>query len=279
MFEAKLKNQVGALWKIVQCSCVFTSKGGEDYEDAIEETTKSQESPRITAKEINDLIRKHLGSRGKEIEPITKRPKISPPLIREKIPEIPRNSQQKSPPSNTNVRVINEAPYPQIVIIPHKSDNANDFKLSLGDQEIGFSNRQGSLSNDNIEILKPRPTEQVQITINNLRRKEALIRASEKQSLMLENLMDAMHRKTDENSTEDTLESHMEEVLQRQNDALKELKHSVEISDPDEDFTAERLTMLEDASHRQLEVLEDLVTAVQRMDGDKGDLLISCKIY
>ena len=257
--------------KIVQCSCVFTSKGGEDYEDAIEETTKSQESPRITAKEINDLIRKHLGSRGKEIEPITKRPKISPPLIREKIPEIPRNSQQKSPPSNTNVRVINEAPYPQIVIIPHKSDNANDFKLSLGDQEIGFSNRQGSLSNDNIEILKPRPTEQVQITINNLRRKEALIRASEKQSLMLENLMDAMHRKTDENSTEDTLESHMEEVLQRQNDALKELKHSVEISDPDEDFTAERLTMLEDASHRQLEVLEDLVTAVQRMDGDKGD--------
>lgn len=271
MFESTQKKSGWGSFEIVQCSCVFTSKGGEDYEDDIEETTKSQESPRITAKEINDLIRKHLGSRGKEIEPITKRPKISPPLIREKIPEIPRNSQQKSPPSNTNVRVINEAPYPQIVIIPHKSDNANDFKLSLGDQEIGFSNRQGSLSNDNIEILKPRPTEQVQITINNLRRKEALIRASEKQSLMLENLMDAMHRKTDENSTEDTLESHMEEVLQRQNDALKELKHSVEISDPDEDFTAERLTMLEDASHRQLEVLEDLVTAVQRMDGDKGD--------
>ena len=165
--------------------------------------------------------------------------------------------------------MINEAPYPQIVIIPHKSDNANDFKLSLGDQEIGFSNRQGSLSNDNIEII--RPTEQVKITINNLKRKEALIRASERQSLMLGNLMDAMHRKTDESSTEDTLGSHMEEVLQRQNEALKELKYSVEISDPDEDFTAERLTMLEDASHRQLEVLEDLVTAVQHMDSDKGD--------
>ena len=106
--------------------------------------------------------------------------------------------------------------------------------------------------------------------INNQRRKEALIRASEKQSLMLGNLMDAMHRKVDESSTEDTLETHMEEVLLRQNEALKELKNSVESSDPDEDFTAERLTMLEDASHRQLEVLEDLVTAVQRMDSDKG---------
>ena len=63
-----------------------------------------------------------------------------------------------------------------------------------------------------------------------------------------------VHKNLDESSTEDTLGSHMEEVLQRQNEALKELKYSVEISDPDEDFTAERLTMLEDASHRQLEV-------------------------
>ena len=245
-------------------------KGGEEYEEeSLESTTKSQENTRITATEINELIRQHLGNRGKEIEAVTKRPKSSPTLLREKIPEIPRNSGPKSEPLNTNIRVINEAPYPQIVIIPHKSDNANDFKLSLGDQEIGFSNRQGSLSNDNIEII--RPTEQVKITINNLKRKEALIRASERQSLMLGNLMDAMHRKTDESSTEDTLGSHMEEVLQRQNEALKELKYSVEISDPDEDFTAERLTMLEDASHRQLEVLEDLVTAVQHMDSDKGD--------
>ena len=210
-------------------------------------------------------------NRGKEVEPITKRPKASPTLLREP-PEIPRSRVPEGV-QNTNVRVINEANYPQIVIIPHKSDNANDFKLSVGDQEIGFSNRQGSLSNDNIEIIKP--TEQVKIVINNQRRKEALIRASEKQSLMLENLMDAMHRKVEETSTEDTLETHMEEVLQRQNDALKELRTSVENSDPDEDFTAERLTMLEDASHRQLEVLEDLVTAVQRMDSDKGDKIDS----
>ena len=239
-------------------------KGGEDYAENSIETTTSRENP-ITAKDINDLIRQHMRNRGKEIanrEPITKRP--GPTLLREP-PEIPRTVPQGS--QNTNVRVINEANYPQIVIIPHKSDNANDFKLSVGDQEIGFSNRQG-LTNDNIEIIKP--TEQVKIVINNQRRKEALIRASEKQSLMLENLMDAMHRKVDESSTEDTLETHMEEVLQRQNEALKELKSSVENSDPDEDFTAERLTMLEDASHRQLEVLEDLVTAVQRMDSDKG---------
>ena len=100
-------------------------------------------------------------NRGKEIanrEPITQPPKSSPTLLREPL-EIPRSRVPEGT-QNTNVRVINEANYPQIVIIPHKSDNANDFKLSLGDQEIGFSNRQG-LTNDNIEIIKP--TEQVKI--------------------------------------------------------------------------------------------------------------------
>ena len=56
----------------------------------------------------------------------------------------------------------------------------------------------------------------------------------------------------------------------RQVNALEELKNNVINSDDNGEFTAERLTLLEDASHRQLEVLEDLVTAVQRLDTDRA---------
>ena len=215
---------------------------------------------------------------------------------------------------DTNVKVINQAPYPQIVIIPHKSEggNANNFNLQVGDQTIGFSNRKGNLennseqknnnnnfiiknsnkeeqfdSNDFAEVIRTSDFAdqnsgnsgnqgQVQIVINNQRRKAALIRASEKQNLMLSNLMDAMHRHKGHNNNEghenagsknsSSLEKHMEEVLKRQVNALEELKSNVINSDDSGEFTAERLTLLEDASHRQLEVLEDLVTAVQRLD-------------
>ena len=185
------------------------------------------------------------------------------------------------------------------MIIPHKSDggDANDFNLQLGDQSIGFSNRKGNLEKDtvetdrgnnnnnkgkkntNFEVLRTSDFDdagsnqgQVQIVINNQRRKAALIRASEKQSLMLQNLMDAMHRHENENgnSSSSSLDKHMEEVLKRQVNALEELKNNVINSDDNGEFTTERLTLLEDASHRQLEVLEDLVTAVQRLDSDKG---------
>ena len=94
-----------------------------------------------------------------------------------------------------------------------------------------------------------------------------MIRASEKQSLMLHNLMDAMHRTSTNDSSLDT---HMEEVLKRQANALTELKNNVVEADPDGEFTAERLTLLEDASHRQLAILEDLVTAVQKLNTEKG---------
>jgi hypothetical protein len=209
---------------------------------------------------------------------------------------------------DTNVKVINQAPYPQIVIIPHKSEggNANNFNLQVGDQTIGFSNRKGNLenseqknNNNNVDFIIKNIKEeqfennfaevlrtsdfdqnsgngnqgQVQIVINNQRRKAALIRASEKQNLMLSNLMDAMHRHKGHNDDHEnglknssSLEKHMEEVLKRQVNALEELKSNVINSDDSGEFTAERLTLLEDASHRQLEVLEDLVTAVQRLD-------------
>merc|ERR1719273_93673 len=86
-----------------------------------------------------------------------------------------------------------------------------------------------------------------------------------------------MHRHKDgheddnkQNKSKSSLDLHMEEVLKRQVNALEELKNNVISSDDTGEFTAERLTLLEDASHRKLEVLEDLVTAVQRLDSDKG---------
>ena len=238
--------------------------------------------------DINTLILNHMRNRkknrNKDKEPITRGPNVLRPVplpaeaVRSAGVKIQGEEQ-----GGTNVRVINQAPYPQIVIIPHKSDNPNDFNLSIGDQKIGFSSRKGNLDNDLInrdaEVFKrpqlPRPTDGVQIIINNQRRKEALIRASEKQSLMLKNLMDAMHRHEGEDeshnddSKEDNVGQHMSEMLRRQANAVAELKKNVEISDDNGEFTSERLTLLEDASHRQLEVLEDLVTAVQRMDNSK----------
>ena len=244
----------------------------------------------------------------KEAEPITNGPNVfkRPP------PEAVRSGASVKPNKinglkvgDTNVKVINQAPYPQIVIIPHKSEggNANNFNLKVGDQTIGFSNRKGNLenseqknnnnldfiiknskeeqfdSNDFAEVLRTSDFDQnsengnrgqVQIVINNQRRKAALIRASEKQNLMLSNLMDVMHRHNNDHENvsknSSSLEKHMEEVLKRQVNALEELKSNVINSDDSGEFTAERLTLLEDASHRQLEVLEDLVTAVQRLD-------------
>ena len=173
---------------------------------------------------------------------------------------------------------MNQAPYPQIVIIPHKSDNANNFKLSLGDQEIGFSQRKGLNSNSNLDLNLN--GNQIEIVVNNKKRKEALIRASEKQSLMLKNLMDAMHRhQTEDSGSQEDLDVHMEAVLKRQAKALDELKNNVVNADPDDGFTSERLTLLEDASHRQLDVLEDLVNAVQRLHTDKGTEIIFRAIF
>lgn len=253
----------------------------DDYDYEEEDSTNPP-----SAEDINTLIINHMRKRlkNKHREPVTPGSSRRPdPPETEKTQSGVKASKSPSqfesiqevqgvhgPGGVTNVKVVNQAPYPQIVIIPHKAENPNEFKLSLGDQVIGFSARKGNLAKDT-EFLSHLEQGQVPI-IDNERRKEALMRASEKQSLMLENLMDAMDKHKETNHDENgTFDQHMEQVLHRQAAALDQLKQSVLVSNPDDNFTSERLTLLEDASHRQLEVLEDLVTAVQRMDGSHGD--------
>ena len=50
--------------------------------------------------------------------------------------------------------------------------------------------------------------------------------------------------------------------------ALNDFRHSIEQSTVEEndEYTSERLSMLEDASHRQLEVLESLIEAVEKLN-------------
>ena len=60
----------------------------------------------------------------------------------------------------------------------------------------------------------------------------------------------------------------VEQVINNQMLALNDFRHSIEQStvDGSEEYTSERLSMLEDASHRQLEVLESLIEAVEKLN-------------
>jgi hypothetical protein len=60
----------------------------------------------------------------------------------------------------------------------------------------------------------------------------------------------------------------VEQVIHNQMQALSDFRHSIEQSTigGNEEFTSERLSMLEDASHRQLEVLESLIEAVEKLN-------------
>ena len=230
---------------------------------------------------------------------------------------------------NTFVKVINQAPYPQVVIIPHQSENPSKFSVTLGDQVIGFDggnnvNRMGSLpagsggsskrqngqlilqdrpaskessesSDENIETQEDKPTaEELDPSfeddnddfslparpedMGNEARREALMRASEKQALLLENLMDAVERHRLESVAKNGTKvetdaknkqvANMEQVIHNQMMAINDFRQTVEQStlDGSEEFTSERLTMLEDASHRQLEVLESLIEAVEKLN-------------
>jgi len=201
----------------------------------------------------------------------------------------------------TNVKVINQAPYPQVVIIPHRSDNPNEFKLTLGGQEIGFETGKKSRKSEQLTLaseettsnstldLTPSSLESTEIPdseeteedlalpanpeeMGNEARREALLRASEKQTLLLENLMDAVerHRKSvSKNGTDDDQVINMEQVIHNQLQTLNNFKHTVQQAtvDGNEEFMSARLSMLEDASHRQLEVLESLIEAVEKLNG------------
>ena len=85
-----------------------------------------------------------------------------------------------------------------------------------------------------------------------------------------------------------TIENVVEDVIQKQMLAVNGLKHSVEgvqgttptsivkgFGKQNVEFVGERLKLLEDASHRQLEVLEALIDAVQGILNNSGLLLTS----
>jgi hypothetical protein len=169
----------------------------------------------------------------------------------------------------------------------------------LGEHKIGFETKDGEKIADNEnnnnqgEVRGPkeqfsRLTQDVDVNNLNEKRRQALLRASEKQELLLQNLLDAVERRKKDkegsqskfnNGADVTVENVVEEVIQKQILALSGLKHSVEevggtrlqnnVQGNDKDdveFVGERLKLLEDASHRQLEVLESLIDAVQRLD-------------
>jgi hypothetical protein len=176
--------------------------------------------------------------------------------------------------------------------------------LSLGEHKIGFETNKEKDIDDTLvippndqELRAPKEQQFARLVQKppakdkdvNERRRQALLRASEKQELLLTNLLDAVERrkKDKENSHKDkkvdvTIENVVEEVIQRQMIALNGLKHSVEVVGGESnqsnqsaggdkknvEFVDERLKLLEDASHRQLEVLESLIDGVQRLDSD-----------
>ena len=127
-----------------------------------------------------------------------------------------------------------------------------------------------------------------EVSALNERRREALLRASEKQELLLQNLLDAVERHRQElqekflsddgldieeaaHVEEAKVETVVEQAIKKQLMALTGLKTSVELTQPSEEpFVEERLNLLEDASHRQLEIMESLIDAVQKLDSKVG---------
>lgn len=145
--------------------------------------------------------------------------------------------------------------------------------------EVKQSTARGSVAdlieNQQSEALgfTPVPNEE------NERRRQALLRASEKQELMLENLMNAINIKNqqlDADLLEDGIDEQAKEqvetvasVLQRQELVLNGLRSSIdEVYAEGGGFVEERLALLEDASHRQLEILEALTDAMHQLDED-----------
>jgi len=212
-----------------------------------------------------------------------------------------------------NTNVINKAGYPQVVIIPHYLDETDKkIRLRFDDNHvIDFEtspSEDGSIQSGNLQSAEPtsattvfkaenpfqrlvlRPTDPVnntELSELNERRREALLRASEKQELLLQNLLDAVERHRQEvqrgfleahracaegepcssPDKELQVETVVEEAIRKQLTALTGLKHSVEDTPTGvEPFVEERLNLLEDASHRQLEIMESLIDAVQKLD-------------
>ena len=139
-----------------------------------------------------------------------------------------------------------------------------------------------------VTVTKGRVEVVSEVSALNERRREALLRASEKQELLLQNLLDAVERHRQElqekflsddgldieeeaHVEEAKVETVVEQAIKKQLLALTGLKTSVEQTQPSEEpFVEERLNLLEDASHRQLEIMESLIDAVQKLDSKVG---------
>ena len=105
-------------------------------------------------------------------------------------------------------------------------------------------------------------------------RRQALLRASEKQELMLDNLMDAVERNKgadDEDGEEVSEVLEMERMVREQIAILSQMKGTVLNMQDKEVQSDARISMLEDASHRQLEVLEILTDAMHAFETARGE--------
>ena len=110
-------------------------------------------------------------------------------------------------------------------------------------------------------------------------RRQALLRASEKQELMLDNLMDAVKRnkELEEESGEGDEGEEVSEVLEmemmvrEQIAILSQMRGTVLNMQGGEVQGEARISMLEDASHRQLEVLEILTDAMHAFEEARGE--------
>ena len=105
-------------------------------------------------------------------------------------------------------------------------------------------------------------------------RRQALLRASEKQELMLDNLMDAVERnkgEDDEDGEEVSEVLEMERLVREQIAILSQMKGTVLNMQDKEVQSDARISMLEDASHRQLEVLEILTDAMHAFETARGE--------
>ena len=109
-------------------------------------------------------------------------------------------------------------------------------------------------------------------------RRQALLRASEKQELMLDNLMDAVKRnkelqkESQEEGEEVSEVLEMEMMVREQIAILSQMKGTVLNMQDDGEVQGEaRISMLEDASHRQLEVLEILTDAMHAFEEARGE--------
>eukprot|EP00094_Tigriopus_californicus_P006676 TCALIF_06428-PA protein Name:"Similar to PRR21 Putative proline-rich protein 21 (Homo sapiens)" AED:0.60 eAED:0.65 QI:0/-1/0/1/-1/1/1/0/1869 len=151
-------------------------------------------------------------------------------------------------------------------------------ELNLTDHLKEFAQLQlEEVMDDEKESAEPEGSNNATVEINEAR-KAALLRASEKQELMIENLINAVgrHRESHVNESDIFDEGEVQELeklIQEQMTMLSGMKQTLNDFDSTGVFVEQRLNLLEDASHRQLEVLETLTNAMQQFEVEQTKTL------